>query len=88
MGVAWGQRRAVNEVELLEWRKGCQVFVCILVQCGFSGIVCGLPVDFRWPVNTLLRVGVQDGGAVGVAWSFFFGLAFGPLRAFIEHFRL
>ena len=30
----------------------------------------GFPVDFRWPVNTWLRVGVleaQDGGAVGVA---------------------
>ena len=77
-----------------EWWKGCQVFVCILalwMQCGFSGIVCGLPVDFRWPVNTWLRVGVleaQDGGAVGVAWPFPSGLTSGPLRAFIEHFRL
>ena len=60
--------------------------VCILAQCGFSGIVCGLPVDFRWPVNTSLSVGVleaQDGDAVGVAWSFPSGLASGPLSAFI-----
>ena len=54
-------------------------------------LVGGLPVDFRWPVNTWLRVGVleaQDGGAVGVAWPFPSGLTSGPLRAFIEHFRL
>ena len=66
------------------------------MQCGFSGIVCGLPVDFWWPVNTWLRVGglrvgvleAQDGGAVGVAWPFPSVLASGPLRAFIEHFWL
>ena len=58
------------------------------MQCGFSGIVCGLPVDFQWPVNTWLRVGVleaQDGGAVSVAWPFPSSLATGPLS---EHFRL
>ena len=35
------------------------------------GIVCGLPVDFQWPDNTWLRMGVleaQDGAAVGVTW--------------------
>ena len=77
-----------------EWWKGCQVFVRLLalwMRCGYTGIVCGLPVDFRWPVYTWLRVGVleaQDGGAVGVAWPFPSSLASSPLRAFIEHFLL
>ena len=26
--------------------------------CGFSGIVCGLPVDFWWPISTWLILGV------------------------------
>ena len=60
-------------------RMRSHIFVCILallMQCGFSEIVCGLPVDFQWPLNTWLRVGVleaQDGGAVGMAWPFFSG---------------
>ena len=64
--------------------KAAKSFVCILalwMQRGFSGIVCGLLEDFWWPVNTQLRMGVlevQDGAAVGVAWSFPSGLAFGP----------
>ena len=68
--------------------------LCILalwMQCIFWGIFCWLPVDFRWPVNTRLRIGVleaQDGAGVGVTWPFPSGLASGPLRALIEHFRL
>ena len=70
---------------------GGKAAMALWMQCGFSGIVCGLSVDFWWPVNTWLRVGVleaRDGGAVGLAWSFPSGLPFGPLRALIEHFRL
>ena len=61
------------------------------MQFGFSGIVCGLPVDFQWPVNTWLRMVVheaQGDAAVGVTWPFPFGLASGPLRALSEHFLL
>ena len=35
--------------------------------------VCGLPVDFWWPVNTWLRMGLleaQDRATVSVAWPF------------------
>ena len=80
-----------NEVSSCVGRVLERLPVCILalwIQCGLSGIVCGLPVDSRWPVNTWLRAGVleaQDGGAVGVAWPFPSG---SPLRALIEHFRL
>ena len=48
---------------------------------------CGLPVDFWWPINTLLRMGVletQDGGVVGVICPL---SASGPLRILNEHFR-
>ena len=65
--------------------------LCVFWPCGGSVVLVGLFVSFRWPVNTWLRVGVleaQDGGAVGVAWPFPSGIASGPLRAFIEHFRL
>ena len=47
--------------------------VALWMQCGFGDIVCGLLGNFRWPVNTWLRVGVleaQDGAAVGMAWPF------------------
>ena len=53
----------------------------------FCGIVCGFPEDFRWPVNTSLRMGVleaRDGVVVGVVWP----LASGPLRTLNEHFQL
>ena len=60
------------------WKSGgkaakslCAFWPCGSMQCGFSGIVCGLLVDFRWPVNTWLRMGVleaQDVAAVGVTW--------------------
>lgn len=60
-----------NEVSSC-WKSGGRAAKSL---CGcsavFSGIVCELPVDFRWPVNTWLRVGVleaRDSGAVGVAW--------------------
>ena len=36
-------------------------------------IVCAFLVDFWWPVNAWLKVGVlntRNGGAVGVAWPF------------------
>ena len=68
--------------------------MCILALwklCGFCGIVCGLPEDFQWPVNTSLRMGVlevQDGVGVGVVWSLPSSLASGPLRTLNEHFRL
>ena len=45
----------------------------------FCEIACGLPVDFWYPVNTWLRMGVletQDGLVVGVVWP----LPSGPLR--------
>ena len=35
--------------------------------CGFCGVACELLVDFQWPVDTSLRMGVleaQDGGFV------------------------
>ena len=57
------------------------MYVYFGMQCGFSGIVCGLPLDFRWPVNSRLRMGVleaQGGAAVGVAWLFPSGLASSP----------
>ena len=49
----------------------------------FFGIACGLPVDFQWPVNTRLRMGVleaQDGVVVGVVWPLPSSLASDPLR--------
>ena len=52
---------------------------------------CGLPEDFRWPVNSSLSMGVletQDGVVVGVVWSLPSGLASSPLRTLNEHFRL
>ena len=64
--------------------------MCILALwklCGFCGIVCGLPEDFRCPVNTSIRMGVlevQDGVVVGVVWSLPSGLASGPLRTLNE----
>ena len=76
------------------WQKGCEGVVCILAMwklCGFCGIVYGLPVDFRWPVNTLLEMGVleaQDGAVVGVVRLLSSGLASGPLRILNEHFWL
>ena len=76
------------------WQKGREGVVCLLALwklCGFCGIVCGLPVDFRWPVDTLLEMGVleaQDGAVVGVVRLLPSGLASGPLRILNEHFRL
>ena len=52
---------------------------------------CGLLVDFRWPVNTLLEMGVleaEDGAIVGVVRLLLSGLASGPLRILSEHFWL
>ena len=63
--------------ELLHGRcdrvNGCEGVVCISAiwkLCGFCGIVCRLPVDFRWSVDSWLVMCVaeaQDGGVVGVA---------------------
>ena len=76
------------------WQKGHEGVVCILALwklCGFCGIVCGLLVDFRLPVNTLLEMGVlkaQDGAVVGVVRLLPSSLASGPLRILNEYFRL
>ena len=45
-------------------------------------------VGFRWPVNTILRMGVleaQDGVVVGVVWPLPSGLASCLMRILIEH---
>ena len=59
------------------------VFVLVLSElCCTSGIVCGLPVGFRWSVKISLRMGIpeeQDGAVVGVFWPLPSGLASGPL---------
>ena len=53
------------------WWNSCDGVVCILALwklCGFCGIACGLPVDFQWPVDISLRMGVLealDGNVVG-----------------------
>ena len=55
--------------------------------CSFCGIASGLPVVFRWPANTLLRMGIleaQDGVVVGVVWFLPSGLASGPLRNYVK----
>ena len=105
MGVK-GEAMAVNEAEHTTgnvWKVRreerllrCEVGVTVVRWCchthtGNEVMLCVYPVDFWWPVNTRLRMGVleaQDGGAVGVAWPFPSGLASGPLRALIEHFQL
>ena len=56
------------------WWNVIDVIVCLLVLsrlCCTSGIVCGLPVGFRWSVKISWRMGVfekQDGAVVGVFW--------------------
>ena len=66
-------------------QQGRERVVCILALwklCGFCGIVCGLPVDFWWQVNTLLEMGVleaQDGAVVVVVRLLPPSLASGPL---------
>ena len=52
---------------------------------------CGLPVDFQWPVDILLEMGVleaQEGAVMGVVIPLPSGLASGPLGILNEHFRL
>ena len=54
-------------------------------------VFVGLFVDFQWPVNTLLEMGVleaQGGAVVGVVRLLPSGLASGPLKILNEHFRL
>ena len=54
-------------------------------------VFVGLFVGFRWPVNTLLEMGVleaQEGAVVGVVRLLSSGLASGPLTILNEHFRL
>ena len=57
--------------------------VCaVRMLCVNCGMGCGLPVDFRWAVNTWLRIGAPEayGGAyVGVVWPIPSGPASGPL---------
>ena len=75
------------------WWDGHDRVVCILAmwkQCGFCGIAYGLLVDFRWPVNISLRMGVlevQD-GVVGMVCPLPSSLASGLLRILNEHFWL
>ena len=71
-------------------------------QQGHEGVVCilalwscvvfvGLFVGFRWPVDTLLEIGVleaQGGAVVGVSRLLPSGLASGPLTILNEHFWL
>ena len=79
---------------LLVWQNSHEGFVCILALwklCGCCGIVCGLPVDSQWPVNTRLGMGVleaQDGDVLGVDRLLPFGLSSGPIRILNEHFQL
>ena len=76
------------------WQNGCEGVVCILALwklCGFCGIVCGLLVDFQWPVNARSGMEVleaQDGAVMGVARLLPSGQASGPLRILNEHFQL
>lgn len=45
------------------WQHDREGVVCVLALrklCGLSGIACELPVDFRWPVNTCLRMVVLE----------------------------
>ena len=74
------------------WQNGLRVFVCVLaLRIVLIGIDCGLPVDIRWPVGTLLRMMVleaQGGAVLGVAWPLPSGSASGPWRILNEHFRL
>ena len=48
-------------------------------------------MDFRWPANTLLRMGIleaQDVVVVGVVWPLPSSLASGSLTILNEHFQL
>ena len=66
---------------------GCDTIdiVCLLVLsrlCCTIGIVCGLPVGFRWSVEISFRTGLlkeQDGAVVGVFWPLSSVPASGPL---------
>ena len=54
-------------------------------------VFVGLFVGFRWPVNSLLEMGVleaQDDAVVNVVRLLPSGLVSGPLRILTEHFRL
>ena len=68
-----------NEVCFCVGRVVERSLCALWIQCGFGEIV-----DFRWRVNTWLRMGVLDGATVGVAWPFPSGLASGPLRASLQ----
>ena len=79
----------------LWWGNVIDVIEHLLVLsrlCCTSGIVCGLPLGFRWSVKISWRMGVfeeQDGGtAVGVLWSLPSGPASGPLSILNAHFQL
>jgi hypothetical protein len=56
------------------WQHSREGFVCDLALrklCGLIGIACEIPVDFRWPVNTCLRMVVlqaQCDAIQDVAW--------------------
>ena len=61
------------------------------MECERCVVFVGLLVGFRWPANTLLRIGVlgaQDRVIVGVVWPLPSSLASGPLTILKEHFRL
>ena len=54
-------------------------------------LVCGLTVDFQWPVDNWLGMYIleaQDGAVVGVAWPLPSDQASSTLRILNEHFRL
>ena len=98
-GLCWGcvapPRQEVSDVIVLGvWRNFLDDLVFVLVlwsPCCICGIVCALPVDFRWSVKASLRRGVpeeQDVALVGVPWPLPSGLASGPWGVLIAHFRL
>ena len=76
------------------WWNVIDVLVCLLVLtrlCCIIGIVCGLPVGFRWSVEISWRMGLleeQDGAVVGVFLPLPSGPASGPLSILNAHFRL
>ena len=70
---------------------GCVVGVveCHCVPFGVVlGIVCGLPVGFRWSVERMGLLEEQDSGVAGVFWPLPSGPASGPLNILNARFRL
>ena len=96
-GLCWGcvgpPRQEVSCVIVLgAWRNFPDDLVSVLVlssPCCTCGIVCELPVDFRWSDKISLRRGVpeeEDVAVVVVSWPLPSGLASGPWGVLIAHF--